>query len=89
MRKFYKIVLHGPGRNQVRRVPLLVLSGDRDIVTKVDASRTIAQSGAGGLKVFEDVNRMGFPESADLYHLAIENFVAGLEPRAVGAFPAV
>lgn len=70
-------------------VPLLVLGGDRDIITKVEASRTIAQSGAGGFEVVEGVNHMGFLERADLYHLAIENFVAGLEPRAVGAFPAV
>lgn len=65
-------------------VPLLVLGGDLDIITKAEASRTIARSGNGSLEVVEGVNHMGFLERADLYHLAIETFVSGLEEPPIG-----
>lgn len=63
-------------------VPLLVLGGDKDIITKAEASRTIASEGHGRLDVIEGVNHMGFLERADLYHQAIEAFVMALPARA-------
>ncbi|CAN7600549.1 alpha/beta hydrolase [Phenylobacterium sp. LjRoot225] len=50
------------------RVPALVIGGDKDIVTKLEASRTIAaESELAALHVVEDVNHMGPMERADLY----------------------
>jgi len=63
-------------------VPLLVLGGDKDIITKAEASRTIASESHGGLNIVEGVNHMGFLERADLYHQAIEAFVMALPARA-------
>lgn len=60
-------------------VPLLVLGGDLDIITKAEASMAIARSANGSLELVEGVNHMGFLERADLYHLAIETFVSGLK----------
>ncbi|MDB5421017.1 MAG: hypothetical protein JWR59_964 [Brevundimonas sp.] len=57
-------------------VPLLVLGGDRDIITKLEASRNIAAAGRADLEAIEGVNHMGFLERSDLYNLAIEMFAA-------------
>jgi pimeloyl-ACP methyl ester carboxylesterase len=62
-------------------VPLLVLGGDMDIITKASASRDIVDQAGGDLQIVEGVNHMGFLERSDLYHLAIETFVADLPTR--------
>ena len=63
--------------------PVLVLGGDMDIITKVEASRTIAaETRRAGLQVVRGVNHMGFLERPDLYNRAILEFVASL-PSAV------
>jgi pimeloyl-ACP methyl ester carboxylesterase len=58
-------------------VPTLVLSGDLDIVTKLEASRFIASAiPSARLKVIQGVNHMGFLEQADAYNEAIGEFAA-------------
>jgi pimeloyl-ACP methyl ester carboxylesterase len=59
-------------------VPLLVIGGDKDIVTKLEASRTIANAASGQLTVIEGVNHMGPVERADLYNEAIASFAGPL-----------
>jgi len=60
-------------------IPVLVLGGERDIVTRPDASETIAASTeAVRLEIVGGVNHMGFLERADVYHGAIEAFVETL-----------
>jgi pimeloyl-ACP methyl ester carboxylesterase len=66
-------------------VPVLVIGGELDIVTKPEASRTIAASSPGAeLEVVEGVNHMGFLERSDIYAQAIDRFVARL-PRTARA----
>lgn len=61
-------------------VPTLVIGGDRDIVTKLEASRTIADAIPGArLQVVEGVNHMGFLERADLYNQAIADFADAVQ----------
>lgn len=60
------------------QVPLLVIGGDRDIVTKLEASRTIADASAGKLLVMQGVSHMGPVERADVYNEAIADFARGL-----------
>lgn len=65
-------------------VPVLVIGGDMDIVTKLEASERIAGSTSNAtlLKV-EGVNHMGFLERADVYNTAIAEFAgAALARRA-------
>ncbi|MEG3178244.1 alpha/beta hydrolase [Sphingomonas sp. RB3P16] len=57
-------------------VPLLVIGGDRDIVTKLEASRIIATASSAPLLVVEGVNHMGPIERADVYNGAIADFAA-------------
>lgn len=58
------------------RVPTLVIGGDADLVTKLEASRDIAGAApAATLEVVEKVNHMGFLERADVYNRAIAEFV--------------
>jgi pimeloyl-ACP methyl ester carboxylesterase len=62
-------------------VPVLVLGGDMDLVTKLEASEVI--EGAilrATLQVVHGVNHMGFLERADIYHSAIEAFVRRVLP---------
>lgn len=60
-------------------VPVLVVGGDLDIVTKLEASRTIAADTPGAeLMVVEGVNHMGFLERSDVYAQAINRFASGL-----------
>lgn len=55
--------------------PTLVIGGDLDIVTKLEASRAIANAIPGArLQVIEGVNHMGFLERADDYNQAILDF---------------
>lgn len=57
-------------------VPVLVIGGGLDIVTKLEASRTIANAIPNArLQVVQGVNHMGFLERADLYNEAIADFV--------------
>ncbi|HEY0053147.1 MAG TPA: alpha/beta hydrolase [Caulobacteraceae bacterium] len=56
-------------------VPVLVLGGDKDILTRLEASRTIAgETPQARLQVVEGVNHMGFLERADVYDAAIAAF---------------
>jgi len=56
-------------------VPTLILGGEMDIVTKPDASKTMAQLiPAAELQVFEGVNHMGLLERANDYNDAIRAF---------------
>jgi pimeloyl-ACP methyl ester carboxylesterase len=59
--------------------PTLVVGGDLDIVTKLEASRIIAATvPAGRLQVVAGVNHMGFLERADEYNRAILDFASAL-----------
>jgi pimeloyl-ACP methyl ester carboxylesterase len=57
------------------RVPALVIGGDMDIVTKLEASQVMAnESPLATLRIVEDVNHMGPMERADTYNRAIMDF---------------
>lgn len=57
------------------RAPLLVLSGNLDIVTKPEAGQAIADDRPGSHYIgVTDVNHMGFLERASTYNQAIETF---------------
>lgn len=63
------------------RVPALVIGGDKDIVTKLEANRAIAdESDLASLQVVEGVNHMGPMERADLYNRMIGDFVLQVQP---------
>ncbi|MFN3536668.1 MAG: alpha/beta fold hydrolase [Brevundimonas sp.] len=63
-------------------VPVLVIGGDMDIVTKLEASRTIAGAiPQARLQVVEGVNHMGFLERADIYNSAVAGFMDQLGGR--------
>jgi pimeloyl-ACP methyl ester carboxylesterase len=58
-------------------VPVLVIGGAMDIITKPEASKTIAATNSGAqLQIVEGVNHMGFLERPDVYNEAIATFVA-------------
>jgi pimeloyl-ACP methyl ester carboxylesterase len=62
--------------------PVLVLGGDVDLVTKLEASRKISSAiPRARLQVVNGVNHMGFLERADIYNRAILEFTADLRPR--------
>jgi pimeloyl-ACP methyl ester carboxylesterase len=66
-------------------LPILVIGGDRDIVTKLEANRSIATAAAAGdLRVVEGVNHMGPMERADLYNQLIGEFTLTVQPAAGG-----
>jgi pimeloyl-ACP methyl ester carboxylesterase len=65
--------------------PMLVLGGDVDLVTKLEASRHIAGAvPSAALQVVEGVNHMGFLERADVYNQAVAEFVARLRSQDLG-----
>jgi len=65
------------------RLPVLVIGGDKDIVTKLEASHTIAEeSDLAALQVVEGVNHMGPMERADLYNQMIAEFALTVQPAA-------
>ena len=65
------------------RVPALVIGGDKDIVTKLEANRTIAdETNRANLRVVEGVNHMGPMERADLYNQMIAEFTLSVQPAA-------
>ena len=56
-------------------LPVLVVGGDKDIVTKLEANRAIAaETDLGVLRVVTGVNHMGPLERADLYDQLIAEF---------------
>lgn len=64
------------------KVPILVIGGGLDIVTKLEASRVIVQSAPGArLECVEGGNHLGFLEQAEAYNAAIANFVEALQAR--------
>ena len=64
-------------------VPVLVIGGDMDIVTKLEANRAIAdESELATLRVVEGVNHMGPMERADLYNPMIAAFALQAQPIA-------
>jgi pimeloyl-ACP methyl ester carboxylesterase len=57
------------------RTPTLILAGDADLVTKAEASRTLAGAMPGAsLEIIDDANHMGFLERADAYNAQIAAF---------------
>jgi pimeloyl-ACP methyl ester carboxylesterase len=63
------------------RKPILVIGGDLDIVTKLEASRAIAaETQTAELRVVEGVNHMGPMERADLYNAEIAAFALAVQP---------
>jgi pimeloyl-ACP methyl ester carboxylesterase len=66
--------------------PTLILAGDLDIVTKVEASETMAGLVPGGaLEIVEGVNHMGFLERPELYDNLIASFVERCQPTRAPA----
>jgi pimeloyl-ACP methyl ester carboxylesterase len=71
--------------------PTLVIGGDKDIVTKLEASLVIAEiAPQAELRTMNRVNHMGFLERADLYNAAIAAFADSVVAEAdqVRAAPA-
>ena len=61
--------------------PVLVIGGDKDIITKLQASETITAAVPDGrLQVVEGVNHMGFLERPEIYNEAIAMFAASVQP---------
>jgi pimeloyl-ACP methyl ester carboxylesterase len=66
--------------------PVLVLGGDVDLVTKLEAGRMIAGAiPEAQLQVVEGVNHMGFLERADVYNPAVSAFAATVRSLAMTA----
>ena len=64
-------------------VPALVVGGDVDVVTKLEASKTIAgESNLTTLEVVRGVNHMGPMERAELYNQLIADFALRVQPAA-------
>nr|AGU10526.1 Alpha/beta hydrolase family [uncultured organism] len=62
-------------------VPVLVVGGDCDIVTKEEAGRRIAEGARNGrYELVEGVNHMGLLERADTYNQLIADFAASVQP---------
>ena len=69
-------------------VPALVIGGDMDIVTKLEANRAIAdESELATLKVVEGVNHMGPMERADVYNPMIAAFALQCQAAASADLP--
>ena len=70
------------------RVPALVVGGDLDIITRLEASRVLAgESDLATLSVVEGVNHMGPMERADLYNRMIGEFALRVQPVASNDLP--
>lgn len=60
--------------------PTLVVGGDLDIVTKLEASRAIADAiPRARLQEVSGVNHLGFLERADIYNAAVSAFADGVQ----------
>jgi pimeloyl-ACP methyl ester carboxylesterase len=58
-------------------VPVLLLAGELDIVTKPEASTAIAQQARSAtLEIVPEVNHMGLMERSDVYNAAMIRFFA-------------
>jgi len=65
------------------RIPALVIGGDLDIITKLEASRELAaESDLATLQAVAGVNHMGPMERADVYNTAIAEFALQVQPSA-------
>lgn len=65
------------------QVPVLIVGGALDIITKPEASQTIAQSAPSAeLHIVADANHMGPLEAADAYNPLIEDFVGRVASQA-------
>lgn len=63
------------GALQAITVPTLILAGDSDLITKCEASKTLARATPGGhLEVISDANHMGFLERSEVYNEEIARF---------------
>lgn len=70
------------------RAPALIVGGDKDIVTKLEAGRAIAdQSPSAMLRVVEGVNHLGPMERAETYNELIGNFAFSVQPSASADLP--
>ncbi|HVI31017.1 alpha/beta hydrolase [Phenylobacterium sp.] len=70
------------------RRPVLVIGGDMDLVTKLEASREIADtSPKGELHIVQGVNHLGPMERADLYNRLIADFALAVQPAASADLP--
>ncbi|BEV13000.1 alpha/beta hydrolase (plasmid) [Asticcacaulis sp. DW145] len=70
-------------------VPVLVIGGKMDIVTKPSSSETLALSlGSGQLLLVEDANHMGFLENFEVYNEAIAAFAHQARATKSLALPA-
>ncbi|WP_164730628.1 alpha/beta fold hydrolase [Pelagibacterium montanilacus] len=66
-------------------IPILVIGGTMDIVTKPEASKALAASNPHArLLLIEGVNHMGFMERPELYNAAIAEFVSEIFRRRDG-----
>jgi pimeloyl-ACP methyl ester carboxylesterase len=71
------------GALRALRCPALVIGGDMDIVTKLEASRVMAdESELASLQVIEKANHMGPMERAEIYNRLIGEFALRLMPSA-------
>lgn len=69
-------------------VPVLVLGGDRDIVTKAVASRVIADSAKDArVEIIQEANHMGFLERPEAYNRAIAAFAGRVSQVSAPASP--
>lgn len=63
------------GALQAIKVPTLILAGDRDLVTRAEASQILGRATPGGhLEIVADANHMGFLERAAPYNSLIAAF---------------
>jgi pimeloyl-ACP methyl ester carboxylesterase len=70
------------------RLPTLVIGGDRDLVTRPDASRVIAERvPRARLEIVEDANHMGPLDRAEIYNRLIGDFVLAVQPSATRDLP--
>jgi pimeloyl-ACP methyl ester carboxylesterase len=71
------------GALSLLRIPALVIGGDKDIITKLEANRTIAdQTDMAQLQVVQGANHMGPMERADIYNQMIADFALHIQPSA-------
>ncbi|WP_395672120.1 alpha/beta fold hydrolase [Phenylobacterium sp.] len=84
-------MLHWDASNALARLhrPVLVVGGDKDIVTKLEANRRIADSAPqGDLHVVDGANHLGPMECAELYNKLIADFALAVQPAVSADMPA-
>lgn len=65
------------------QIPSLVVGGDIDIVTKVEASERLARAPKSALHVITGANHLGPMEQSGVYNAAIAKFATSLQPSDV------